>query len=234
MPARKRKRRKRTHDWQDIQQYTLWPDQEQYERLRPVILFGETAAERAKETGTSERTLYHQTRLFEQEGMASLFHKERAPSIETGRSLPPEMRQLMVDLKAEHPGFRPHEIATICFLPFERRPSDHTVKRILAEGPKPSISGRRYLPYAQIADGYERRHAIVDLHAQGWSVKTISDYHQTSRARVYEVLKRWAAEGYAGLDDRPSSAPHHFRQEIWSVDVRYIEEHSLGFPEPVY
>ncbi len=127
---------------------------------------------------------------------------------------------------------------------------------------------------------------------------------------VYEVLKRWAAEGYAGLDDRPSSAPHQparkasmdaisevrklvrespelgayrvraaleqigihlsqatcgrllalnrklyglptksagaprehkempfkarFRQEIWSVDIRYIEEHNLGFPEPVY
>ncbi len=26
----------------------------------------------------------------------------------------------------------------------------------------------------------------------------------------------------------------HFRQEYWSVDVRYIEEHNLGFPEPVY
>jgi len=25
-----------------------------------------------------------------------------------------------------------------------------------------------------------------------------------------------------------------FRQEIWSVDVRYIEEHGLGFPEPIY
>ncbi len=25
-----------------------------------------------------------------------------------------------------------------------------------------------------------------------------------------------------------------FKQEIWSVDVRYIEEHNLGFPEPIY
>src|SRR5205814_2179738 len=25
-----------------------------------------------------------------------------------------------------------------------------------------------------------------------------------------------------------------FRHEFWSVDVRYIEEHNLGFPEPVY
>ena len=25
-----------------------------------------------------------------------------------------------------------------------------------------------------------------------------------------------------------------FRHEWWSVDVRYIEEHRLGFPEPIY
>lgn len=310
MPARKRKRREPTHEWQEIEQLVLWPEQEVYERLRPVILFGQTAAERAKETGIPKRTLQHQAKLFEQEGMASLFPKERAPASETSRSLPPEMRQLIVDLKAEHPGFTPHEIATICFLRFERRPSDHTVKRVLAEGPLPSISGRRYPAYAEIADGYKRRRAIVDLHAEGWSITTISAYLQTSRARVYEVLKRWAEEGHAGLDDRPTSAPQsparkvtmdaitevrksvrespelgayrvhaaleqigihlsqatcgrllslnrklyglsspsgstpherkempfkaHFKQEIWSVDIRYIEEHNLGFPEPVY
>jgi putative transposase len=120
MPARKRQRRERTHDWQKIQQYTLWPEQEQYERLRPVILFGETAAERAKETGTSERTLYHQARLFEQEGMASLFHKERPPSPGPGHNLPEEMRQFIVDLKSEHPGFRTHEIATIILMEDEK------------------------------------------------------------------------------------------------------------------
>ena len=64
MPARKRKRRERTHDWQEIQQATLWPEQEVYERLRPIVLFGETAAERAKETGASERTLHYQARRF--------------------------------------------------------------------------------------------------------------------------------------------------------------------------
>ncbi len=26
----------------------------------------------------------------------------------------------------------------------------------------------------------------------------------------------------------------HFKHEYWSVDIRYIEEHNLGFPEPVY
>jgi transposase len=310
VPRRRRERRERTHEWQEIQQQTLWPEQEVYERLRPLVLFGETAASRAKETGVSERTLRYQADQFEQYGLASLFPKERAPATETGRNLPPEMRQLIVDLKAEHPGFRPHEIATICFLHFDRRPSDHTVQRVLADGPKPTVTTRRYPPYAQIADPYQRRRAIVDLHAEGWSNTTISAYLQTPRHRVYEVLQRWAKEGHAGLDDRPSSAPHnparkvtmrsidevrklatdspelgayrvraaleqigihlsqatcgrllalnrdlyglphtketaprerkampfkaHFRHEYWSVDVRYIEEHNLGFPEPVY
>lgn len=47
----------RTHDWQKIQQYTLWPEQKVYEQLRPVVLFNESAAERARETRSAERTL---------------------------------------------------------------------------------------------------------------------------------------------------------------------------------
>ncbi len=125
---------------------------------------------------------------FDQQGMASLFHKDSTPSPDKARALPPDMRQLIVDLKAEHPGFRPHEIATICFLRFGRKPSDHTVQQVLADGPKPSITMRRYLPYAQIADPYQRRRAIVDLHAEGWSITTISAYLRTPRHRVYEVL----------------------------------------------
>jgi len=92
------------------------------------VLFGETAAERARETGASERTLHHKVDQFDQQGMASLFHKDSTPSPDKARALPPDMRQLIVDLKAEHPGFRPHEIATICFLRFGRKPSDHTCK----------------------------------------------------------------------------------------------------------
>jgi transposase len=71
------------------------------------------------------------------------------------------------------------------------------VKRVLADGLKPSVTMRRYPPYAEIANGYQRRRAIVDLHAEGWSNTSISAYLQTPRHRVYEVLKRWAQEGHA-------------------------------------
>lgn len=195
MPKIKRPRHERTSDWEKIQQYSLWPEQKPYELLRPIVLFGETAAQRAQETGASERTLYSKANPFDEQGMASLFPQEPSPSAEKARSLPPDMRQLIVDLKREHSAFRPHEIATICYVRFGRRPSHHTVQRVLADGPKPSRTSRRYPPYAQITDPYQRRKAIIDLHAQGWSVSTISAYMQTTRATVYDILQRWATEG---------------------------------------
>src|SRR5512135_3271894 len=122
MPAKKRPRRERTDDWQKIQQYTLWPEQKVYELLRPVVLFNEPTAERAMETGTAERSMYRKVAQFEKQGMGSLFAKEEPDrELDKSRSLPPDMRQLIVDLKAEHSGFRPNEIATICFLRFGRR-----------------------------------------------------------------------------------------------------------------
>ena len=90
MPRSKRPQRERTHDWQRIQQYTLWPEQKVYEMLRPVVLFNESAAERAREIETAERTLQRKAEQFELHGKASLFPKEPAQSSETARDLPPE------------------------------------------------------------------------------------------------------------------------------------------------
>jgi hypothetical protein len=48
------------------------------------------------------------------------------------------MRQLIVDLKAEYAHFTDGEIAAICAIQFSGlRPSHHTVKAVLADGPPP-------------------------------------------------------------------------------------------------
>jgi putative transposase len=224
MPANKRPRRERTDDWQKIQQYTLWPEQKVYELLRPVVLFNESATERARETGAAERSVRRKAGQFEEHGMASLF--EQAPpesEHDKSRSLPPDMRQLIVDLKAEHPGFRPNEMATICFLRFGRRPSSRTIQRVLADGPLPSIPARRFPPYAQIAEPFERRKVVIILHAEGWSVSTIAAYMQTTRDTVYDILHRFATEGYAGLDDK-SRAPHNPARKVTMRDINEVKK----------
>jgi putative transposase len=150
MPKRKRVQREHTEDWQTIQHYTLWPEQTAYELLRPVVLFGDPVGKRVQETGTAERTLDRKADMFDEQGMVSLFaSKPRKQPQETVRNLPPDMRQLIVDLRIELPTMSLREIAEICEVRFDRRP--HTIRssscwplahhpRSQAVAPRPGIT----------------------------------------------------------------------------------------------
>ena len=210
MPARMRPAREPTDDWQQLDLLVRFPEQRTYELIRPVVLFGHSPAERARRTGTPQRTLYRQAARFEREGMASLFGP---PKVERHRTLPIEIQRAILALKAEHPALHTYEITTICWVRFGHRPSPHTVKRLLAEEPLPVLPRRRFPPYHQIADPAEARLAIIRLHSEGWSKQSIADYLQVSRETVRTTLKRWIVEGVAGLDDK-SRAPRHPARKV--------------------
>jgi putative transposase len=306
MGAPKRVRSDPTDDWQQLRLRVRFPEQEAYELLRPIVLFGQTAAERAQATGVSDRTLDRRADRFDAEGMITLFPNP-ARGDDDRRRVPADLRHRILTLKAEYPPFRSHEIAAICRRRDDCRVSHKTVQRILAEGPLPSLPERRYPPYAQIPDGVRRRLAVVHLYFEGWNVASIAGYLETTRTRVYETLHRFFAEDFAGLPDkshapkqparkidframaairrlqanpelgefrvhaalrqmgihlsprtcgrimalnrqlglpRPADpVPHEprpmpfaatYRHEYWSVDVRYVEDHGLPDPKPVY
>src|SRR5689334_9678851 len=192
MSIKKRPRRRPTDDWQQLALFVEGPEQRTYEIMRPCVLFGESPAERARQTGVPRRTLYRQVERFDAVGMASLFAPvQEKPSQPT---LAPHLRQLIVDLKAEYAAFHLREIAQICYVASGRRPSPHTIQRVLAEGPAPSRRARRYPPYAQIPDPAEARLAIMRLHSEGWRVSAIAGYLEVSRQTVYSTLQRWVAE----------------------------------------
>ena len=74
------------------------------------------------------------------------------------------------------------------------------------------FSPRKIEMIPEIDDPFQRRRAIVLLHAEGWNAKSIAGYLDVSRQTVHTVLKRWAEEQFAGLHDK-SSAPHHPAQK---------------------
>jgi len=307
MPGPKRDRRERTQEWAQIKQWTLWPEQELYEQIRPLVLFHETAGERAKEIDVPQRTLSRKAAVFERYGMAALFPSgEQGGERETTKTLPEEVRQLIVDLHAELPTMSWREIAEICYIRYGRRQDHKSVKRIATTGPPPSLKVRRYQPWHLIPDPAERKLAVIRLYSEGWSITSIASYLQCTRHTTYDTLKRWADEGVAGLDAKPKTnkgvrkATLQVRNEIrklqenpllgeyrvhtallrvgievspatcgrimaknrklyglpppkragrpklempfkatrshefWSIDVRYIEEHLLDDPKPVY
>jgi hypothetical protein len=134
MPKQRYQRQEPTHDWQQIRPLLKDPAQITYEIIRPVILWGETPKGRAAETGMPMRTIYYKSNLFDQAGMASLLPPDPPPAVpkRDKRTLPPDIRQEIVNLHAEYPAFRPHELATICFVKFGRKPSPQTIKLIIA------------------------------------------------------------------------------------------------------
>jgi len=230
MPPAKRSRRERTDDWSQIKQWTLWPEQELYESIRPLVLFHETAGERAKEIDVPRRTLARKADEFEKHGMQSLFpSEEHGGARETGKKLPEEIRQLVVDLHCEMPNMGWREIAEVCYIRYGRRPDHKSVKRIATSGPRPSLQVRRYQPWHQIPDPAERKLAVIRLHfEEGWSITSIAEYMQTSRPTIYATLQRWAEEGVAGLDEK-SRARKGPRKVTLSVanEVRKLQENPL-------
>jgi hypothetical protein len=65
---RRRRRAEPTDDWDQLELLCGWPEQRDYELIRPMVLFGSPASERAKETGAaSERTLQRRAARYEVE-----------------------------------------------------------------------------------------------------------------------------------------------------------------------
>ncbi len=223
MPAAKRVQTPPTDDWPALQLRLRWPEQVDYELIRPVVLFGLPLTDRAGQTGASPRTIARHADRFDAQGFAGLLHSEPSPR------LPADIRHALRELKAEYAGFGLRELATLCEVRFGRRLSHHTVARVLAEAPLPPPSQRRFPPYHQLAPGSERRLAVVRLHAEGWSVQSIAGYLETTRRTVYQVLTRWAAEDFAGLPDKPHTRHRRaLKVDLAAMDTaRRLQENPL-------
>ncbi|MGI8860235.1 MAG: helix-turn-helix domain-containing protein [Rubrobacteraceae bacterium] len=210
----RRQRVEHTEEWTLIEPLLPWHEQREYELLRPIVLFGDTPAERARQTGAAARTLHEKARRFDEEGVPSLFPTVRGPTLR------PEIRRLIVDLKVQHPPLSLGEIATICYVQFGRKPSKNTVKAVLREEPAPLFAKRHFPPYHQMPGGRERRTAVVRLHAEGWTPTAIASYLKTTRQTVYSVLRRWIEEGESGLSDKLLGRP----KGVSKVDLRAMRE----------
>jgi putative transposase len=158
--------------------------------------------------------------------MQSLFPSgEQGGARESSKTLPPEIRQLIVDLHAELPTMSWREIAEVCYIRYGRRPDHKNVKRIATSGSPPSLQARRYQPWHLIPDPAERKLAVIRLHSEGWSITSIAQYMQTSRPTIYSILQRWAEEGVAGLEEksRARKGPRKVTLKV-AHEVRKLQE----------
>ena len=191
-----------TEEWAELELLLEWPEQLEYERIRPAAVFGTPVAERSRQTGTPETTLHRRITSFENEGMRALFEPGEA-QVEGKSRLDPEIQGLILNLKSDYPPMRDNEIATIYYVRFGKRPHGRSVRRVLEANPTAIRMFRRFKPYHETEGIIERRLAIVTLHSEGWNVKSIASYLKTSRPTVYRTLKKWIAKDVYSLEDKP-------------------------------
>jgi putative transposase len=202
-----------TEEWAELQLLLEWPEQVEYERIRPAAIFGSSVAERSRQTGTPETTLRRRITSFKSHGMRGLFEPEQ---FEKSR-LDSEVQGLILNLKSDYPPMRDNEIATICYVCFGKRPHGRSVRRVLEANPTAIRMFRRFKPYHELEDVIERRLAIVTLHSEGWNVKSIAGYLKASRPTVYRTLDQWIAENVYSLEYKPRGAKG-------KVDLRAMNE----------
>ncbi len=151
--------------------------------------------------------------------MAGLF---APPPSQTRPRRAPEIQETILTLSAEYGAFRPNELAAICQVRFGHRPSHRTIRQVLATEVLPVVA-RRFPPCHAIPDAADRRLAVIRLHSEGWNKQSIAGYLQTSRETVLATLRRWIAEGVAGLDDKPRG-PHLGSRKVDLQTMRTVRE----------
>ncbi len=119
LPAGPRPRCQPTDEWDQLRLLVTSPEQEAYELLRPIVLFGQPIRARAQESAGPERSLRRKAARFASAGMQSPFAVEVEPT-QDRRRLPVGIRRAIVELKAEYPPFSLREIAAICRERFDR------------------------------------------------------------------------------------------------------------------
>lgn len=192
-----------------IQLHFIDPTQRDYEIIRPIVLFGETAAERSRQTRVERTVVGDKARRFVLGGMAAL-QDQRTQGRDPQEPVYPEaIAGDIVYLKQLYPPIHLREIERILLRKFGYRTNHHTLKRFLAPYDTPIQLELDLSTFSSYEDAYQARWRVVRMASEGWNKKSIADCLKLSRGHVYRILDTFEREGFEGLEDHRSRPPDH-------------------------
>jgi hypothetical protein len=107
------------------------PLQYAYELIRPIVLFGETAAERRRQTGVDRTVIGDKARRFVTDGMSALADGRSQSAASEGPIYPEAIAGYILYLKQLYPPIHLREIERILARKFAYQTNHHTLKRLL-------------------------------------------------------------------------------------------------------
>lgn len=196
-------------EFEHIRRQFIDPIQHDYEVIRPIVLFAETAAERSRQTGVERTVVGDKARRFVLEGMLGLTDRRAEAAGRKGHSYPEAIAGYIVYLKQLYPPIHLREIARIVQRKFGYKTNHHTLKQFLEPYNTPIQLELGLTTFSTFADAYHARWTVVRMAYEGWNKKSIADCLKLSRTHVYTILEAFARDGFAGLEDQRTRPPQH-------------------------
>lgn len=196
-------------EFEHIRRQFIDPIQHDYEVIRPIVLFAETAAERSRQTGVERTVVGDKARRFVLEGMLGLTDRRAETAGRKGHTYPDAIAGYIVYLKQLYPPIHLREIARIVQRKFGYKTNHHTLKRFLAPYNTPIQLELDLTTFSTFADAYQARWTVVRMAYEGWNKQSIAACLKLSRTHVYTILEAFARDGFAGLEDQRTRPPQH-------------------------
>jgi transposase InsO family protein len=196
-------------EFEHIRRQFIDPLQHDYEVIRPIVLFAETAAERSRQTGVERTVVGDKARRFVLEGMLGLTDKRAGTVGRKGHSYPEAIAGYIIYLKQLYPPIHLREIARIVQRKFGYKTNHHTLRRFLEPYNTPIQLELGLTTFSTFADAYQARWTVVRMAYEGWNKKSIADCLKLSRTHVYTILEAFERDGFAGLEDQRTRPPQH-------------------------
>jgi len=156
-------------DFERIKHRVVDPIQHDYEAIRPVVLFSETAAARSLETGIERTVLGDKARRFILEGMLGLADQRPGAAGRKGHVYPDDIAAHILYLKQVYAPIHLREIVRILERKFGYHTNHHTLKRFVDRHALP-VQLELDLPmFADFADAYQARWTVVRMAYEGWN-----------------------------------------------------------------
>jgi putative transposase len=217
-------------EFEQIRRQFIDPIQHDYEVIRPIVLFADTAAERSRQTGVERTVVGDKARRFVLEGMLGLTDGRAEAAGRKGHRYPAAIAGYIVYLKQLYPPIHLREIARIVQRKFGYKTNHHTLKRFLEPYDTPMQLELALTTFAAFADAYQARWTVVRMAYEGWNKKSIADCLKLSRAHVYSILEAFERDGFAGLEDQRTRPPQHPENQLSLPFLKEVLDLQKAYP----
>ena len=217
-------------EFEQIRRQCVDPLQHDYEVIRPIVLFAETAAERSRQTGIERTVVGDKARRFVLEGMDGLRDRRTEAREPQASVYPDAIARYILYVKQLYPPIHLRELERIVLRKFGYKTNHHTLKRFLEPYATPIQLELEFPRFATFADAYQARWTVVRMAVEGWNKTSIAACLKLSRAHVYTLLAAFERDGFAGLEDQRTRPPQHPENQLSLPFLKEVLDLQQAYP----